>query len=112
MTGIDKATGKALSGLAHLKQSINDILTTPLGSRVMRRDYGSRLFQLIDAPLNSETLVEIYAATAEALLKWEPRFKLHSVKASRVQATGRVEIILTGEYLPEGKSITLEGIIL
>ncbi len=112
MTGIDRNTGKVLSNLAHLKQSITDILTTSIGSRVMRRNYGSRLFQLIDAPLNSETLIELYAATAKALIKWESRFKLKNITANRTKTSGRVELILTGEYLPEGKSITLEGIIL
>ncbi|MCP3965628.1 MAG: phage baseplate protein, partial [Lentisphaerae bacterium] len=76
MTGIDKTTGRYLSGLDHLKQSITDILTTPIGSRVMRREYGSRLPRLVDAPLNSSTLVDLYSATAEALQRWEPRFKL------------------------------------
>ncbi len=112
MIGIDKTTGKALSGLNHLKQSIIDILTTPIGSRVMRREYGSRLPRLVDAPLNSSTLVDLYSATAEALLRWEPRFKLMSVSAATAQSTGKIELNLTGEYLPDGKTITLEGIIL
>jgi len=68
MRGTDAKTGKPLSGVAHLRQSIRDILTTPLGSRVMRRNYGSRLFDLVDNPLNDQTLVEIFAATAEALI--------------------------------------------
>jgi phage baseplate assembly protein W len=58
MRGIDANTGKALSGLAHLRQSVTDILSTPIGSRVMRREYGSQLFRLIDAPLNRSTLAQ------------------------------------------------------
>jgi phage baseplate assembly protein W len=81
MRGTDAKTGKTLSGVAHLRQSIRDILTTPLGSRVMRRDYGSRLFDLVDNPLNDQTLVEIFAATAEALMRWEPRLKVLRVQA-------------------------------
>ena len=83
MRGIDARTGKPLSGLAHLRQSIRDILTTPLGSRIMRRNYGSRLFDLVDNPLNEQTLVEIFAATAEALIQWEPRLKVMRVQARR-----------------------------
>ncbi|MCP3967206.1 MAG: phage baseplate protein [Lentisphaerae bacterium] len=112
MTGIDHTTGRYLSGLDHLKQSINDILTTPIGTRVMRREYGSRLPRLVDAPLNSSTLVDLYSVTAEALQRWEPRFKLASVTTNTANASGNVELILTGEYLPDGKTITLEGIIL
>ncbi len=39
MKGMSAETGKALEGLEHLKQSITDILTTPIGSRIMRREY-------------------------------------------------------------------------
>lgn len=84
MRGTDARTGKPLSGLAHLRQSIRDILTTPLGSRVMRRNYGSRLFDLVDNPLNEQTLVEIFAATAEALIQWEPRIRVTRVQARSV----------------------------
>lgn len=58
-------------GIEHLKQSIIDILTTPNNSRIMRRDYGSRVFELVDKPINRDLTLEIYAATAEALEKWE-----------------------------------------
>lgn len=109
MDGIGAATGKRLGGIDHLRQSIRDILTTPIGSRVMRRDYGSRLFQLIDAPMNRSTLLELYAATAEAIAKWEPRFKLQKVVASSAQP-GAVVLDMTGEYLPDGRVVTLDGI--
>jgi phage baseplate assembly protein W len=73
MRGMDAKTGRELSGLDHLKQSIRDILTTPIGSRVMLREYGSRLFELIDSPINQKTITDIYSAVIESLQKWEPR---------------------------------------
>lgn len=110
MDGINATTGKRLGGIEHLRQSIRDILTTPIGSRVMRREYGSRLFQLIDAPMNRSTLLELYVATAEALDRWEPRIKVESVQAVSAEP-GRVELTLTGTYLPDGKPIILDGIV-
>lgn len=110
MDGINATTGKRLGGLQHLRQSISDILRTPIGSRVMRREYGSRLFQLIDAPMNRSTLLDLYAATGEALDRWEPRFRLESVQAVSA-SPGRIELDLTGEYLPDGQTITLDGIV-
>lgn len=109
MNGIDINTGRQLSGIAHLRQSIRDILTTPIGSRVMRRDYGSRIFQLIDAPTNRSTLMNIYSATIEAIEKWEPRFKVQKVSAASA-APGVIVLDLLGEYLPDGKVIMLDGI--
>lgn len=52
----------------------------------------------------------MYAATAEALHRWEPRLKVLSVSA-RVVATGSVSLDITGEYLPDGERVTLEGIV-
>jgi phage protein D len=58
---MNRHTGSALDELAHLRQSIEDILTTPIGSRVMRRAYGSQLFELIDQPLNDQTRLRAYS---------------------------------------------------
>lgn len=110
MDGINATTGKRLGGLQHLRQSIRDILTTRIGTRVQRREYGSRLPQLIDAPMNRSTLMDVYAATAEALERWEPRFRLELVQAVAAEP-GRLELDLTGEYLPDGQMITLDGIV-
>lgn len=111
MRGINAITGKALSGLDHLRQSVRDILTTPLGSRVMLRDYGSRLFELVDAPVNSSTLMELYAATIEALAKWESeRIDIANVQIQSV-VDGRVTLSLQGVYKENGQPILLDGIV-
>ncbi|WP_353277780.1 GPW/gp25 family protein [Wolbachia endosymbiont (group A) of Agelastica alni] len=110
MRGMSNKTGKELEGLEHLKQSIIDILTTPIGSRIMRREYGSRLLELVDKPINRDFTLEIFSATAEALQKWEKRFKLEKVKITEVKE-GKVNISLDGIYLPNGKNIHFEGII-
>ena len=110
MTGMDNTTGKPLDGLAHLRQSITDILTTPIGSRVMRRDYGSKLFTLIDAPMHPRGILRIYAAVATALEQWEPRLRLTRVRLNDASIDGRLSLTLEGEYLPDGRSVTLEGI--
>lgn len=110
MKGMDVNTGKELEGIEHLKQSIIDILTTPIGSRVMRREYGSRLFELVDRPINRDFTLEIFSATAEALEKWERRFKLEKVKITEVKE-GRVTLNLEGVYLSEGKFININGVV-
>ncbi|WP_341814689.1 MULTISPECIES: GPW/gp25 family protein [unclassified Wolbachia] len=110
MRGMSATSGKELEGLDHLKQSIIDILTTPIGSRIMRRKYGSRLFELVDKPVNRDFTLEIYAATAEALEKWEKRFKLEKVKITEVKE-GKVTIDLEGLYLPSGKNIRFDGVV-
>jgi phage baseplate assembly protein W len=109
MIGTDSTTGKHLTDLDHLRQSIADILNTPVGSRVMRREYGSRLHELQDVPLTSANVVEIYSAVSEALRKWEPRIRLKQVSVASVQ-DGVMEVDLIGYYLHNGTEIVLKGI--
>lgn len=86
MSGMDHVTGAEVGDFEDLRQSINDILTTPLGTRLARRDYGSRLFDLVDAPANAANRVLLFAAVATALLRWEPRISLSRVAVAPVDA--------------------------
>lgn len=96
MRGMDATTGRVIDGDAHLCQSIADILTTPLGTRVMRRDYGSLLPSLIDAPFNGSTRVQLYGAIATALMRWEKRIQLSKVDVVSGEIPGRVVVTLEG----------------
>lgn len=113
MRGMNVHTGKTLAGRDHLLQSIGDILRTPIGTRVMRREYGSRIPALLDAPINPDTILEVYAATAEALDAWEPRFRLDSVRVVQASGEGALELLIRGTELDDnGKSIgALEGVV-
>lgn len=103
-------TGRDSTGLEHLKQSISDILNTPIGSRVMRREYGSRLFELIDAPLNRGTVIDIVAETAEALMRWENRLIVTAVDVTSA-IIGQIVLTVTGKYKLDGKTVQLDGIV-
>ncbi|WP_417262626.1 GPW/gp25 family protein [Celeribacter sp.] len=96
MSGMSRTYGNLMTAEAHLVQSIQDILTTPVGSRVMRPTYGSALPELIDAPMNGETLVDVFAATAEAIDAWEPRYELTRVTVASADR-GAMELQLYGE---------------
>ncbi|QXH50351.1 GPW/gp25 family protein [Pseudomonas fakonensis] len=98
MIGMDRRTGQPLSGIAHLRQSIEDILTTPLGSRRMRPDYGSQLRRYIDLPVNEGWKSAVQAEVARALGRWEPRLALERVKVVAV-LDGQVSLALNGRYL-------------
>lgn len=96
MTGLNKHTGTAVATEAdHIRQSIGDIITTPVGSRVMRRNYGSIIPDLIDQPLNEHTRLRLFAATAAALMRWEPRFKLSNITLG-FDAQGKAIVEVTG----------------
>ncbi len=100
--GMSREGGKQLSGIEHLRQSLREILMTRKGSRVIRRDFGCGIAELIDQPLSQELKLDIAYEVSEALAKWEPRFKLSRVEVSGGGADGRTQFDLTGIYLPLG----------
>lgn len=99
MIGLSATTGGTVAELQHLRQSVAKVLFTPLGSRVMRREFGSLLPELIDQPDNPATRVRLYAAVAGALMRWEPRIRLSAISLHSAQP-GQAEIELQGTYVP------------
>lgn len=89
MNGMDRTTGAPLSDDAHIDQSIPDILTTPLGTRPMRRDYGSLVPELLDRPLHGATTLLLMSAAAMAIARWEPRVTVRKVAIGGDLAAGQ-----------------------
>lgn len=103
--GMDRCSGKPLHGEAHLVQSLKDMLTTPLGSRRMRPEYGSDLPRYVDLPMNKGWISAIQAEIARSISRWEPRINLSSVKVTAA-TEGRIELLIKGTY--EDVPLTLE----
>lgn len=102
---MDRTTGRRIEGMDHLRQSITDILTTPLGTRLQRRDYGSLLPSLIDAPYNAGTRLRCYAAIASAVMRWEPRLRVTRVAMEPGERPGQAIVTLEGEHRPSGRVV-------
>lgn len=105
MIGMDRRTGLPISGVEHLRQSIEDILTTPLGSRLMRPEYGSTIRRFVDLPVSEGWKSAVQAEAARALKRWEPRIELARVQVLSV-LDGRITFRLSGTY--KGDSELLE----
>ncbi|QGW77755.1 phage baseplate protein [Pseudomonas alkylphenolica] len=108
MIGMDRHTGQCVSGLAHLRQSIEDILTTPVGSRRMRPEYGSQLRRYVDLPVNEGWKSAVQAEVARSLGRWEPRLKLERVRVTAVVG-GQITLQLTGQYLGDSAIIEVKA---
>lgn len=100
--GIDRVTGQVLTGWAHCAQSIGIILTTAIGSLIMARDFGSNVPSLIDAPGSARVVLALMSATAQALAKDEPGFKLKKVQILSLDGSGLAEFVLAGVFYPNG----------
>lgn len=92
--GLDRDDARAIDGIDHLRQSIIDILTTYPGERIMRPEYGSRLRDLIDRPVNAQWLADLYFNVAQAITRWEPRVRVLRVAAA-MPSSGHVTVDLT-----------------
>lgn len=88
MAGMARTTGASLDGLDHIRQSVADILSTPMGTRVGRRDYGSLVPELVDQPMTPANILRLYAATAVAITRWEDRLRLRRVGLSVGPSSG------------------------
>ncbi|ACH74719.1 TPA_asm: baseplate assembly protein [Salmonella enterica subsp. enterica serovar Enteritidis] len=94
--GMSQSNGKAITDTDHLRQSVRDILLTPQGSRIARREYGSLLSTLIDRPQNPALRLQIMSAVYVALSRWEPRLTLDSITISS-NFDGSMVVELTGQ---------------
>lgn len=97
MAGMSRSTGATLDGLDHIRQSVADILGTPIGSRVGRRDYGSLLPELIDQPFTPAHILRLYAATAVALSRHETRLRLRRVQITAGETPGAATLTLDAD---------------
>lgn len=104
MSGIDALSGDTLDELADIRQSISTIISTPVGSRVMRREFGSHVFDLTDAPGSPVGIMQMIAAMADGIARWERRVTLKSAHVA-VELTG--ETILSTTCAVNGTELTI-----
>lgn len=87
---IDPATGGVAvqeDETEKLKENIIHILLTGVGERVMRRDYGGGMRQLVHDPNNEALRAVVQHQIARTIGRWEPRVLLQSVTVSQEDGT-------------------------
>lgn len=94
--GVDGRGGIALStDTTDIDQAIITILSTGIGQRAMRPDFGCRIHDLAFAPINAQTLGLVQRYVEEAIGWWEPRIDLIEVEVttdSSMRAVGKLII--------------------
>jgi hypothetical protein len=100
-----------------IRQSLQIILGTDRGERVMRPDFGAGLRSFVFGPINTTTLQRVQARVQDALVKWEARIDVVQVKVTldvnqrstllidityRVRATNTLTNLVYPFYLQEG----------
>lgn len=105
MAGIDRRTGKVIDNLQSALQGIEVTFSTRLGDRMMRREFGAGLIELIGRLVSAHLLMAFQQLIVTAIDLWEPRFHVR-----RILFEGSAEQIRLGtarfgievEYRPRG----------
>ena len=102
-----------------VRQSILIILGTNPGERVMRPDFGAGLNAFLFEPISFTTMQRVKQRVEEALIDWEPRIDVETVRVSndrsepgklminidyRVRATNTRANLVYPFYLEEGST--------
>jgi uncharacterized protein len=79
---VDHTGSIAMSdGPADLDRSMRLILMTAPGERLMRPQFGCRIWELLFEPVTANLLGRIAQAVRDALAQWEPRIVVDDVQA-------------------------------
>ena len=116
MKGMDPQTGEMVEGEVQLQCDLNAIFSTPIGSRVMRRDYGAALIQFVDAPINQYTISKIQSSIASTLMSYMTQFHLKEISVTlpdlqfRNATPDSISIVINGIYLGKTKTLKLNNL--
>lgn len=78
--GTDHKGDIALSkGQLSIEDSIEIIISTAKGERVMRPEFGCDIHDHVFDSINEATIVLVESAVEEALIKWEPRIDIGDI---------------------------------
>lgn len=69
------------SGIEEIEGAMRMILLTAPGERVMRPEFGCRVWDYLFEPMNPTTFGLVEAAVREAIERWEPRVTVEAVHA-------------------------------
>jgi phage baseplate assembly protein W len=115
----DPATGRVAS-VEHeedIRQSIQIILGTGRGERVMRPDFGCGIHELVFETMDSTTLQRVRSVVDQALTRYEPRIEIIGIRVDpetetmgqmlieleyRVRLTNQVDNLVYPFYFREG----------
>ncbi len=90
-----------MAGISTIAESIVRILKTPLGSRVMRPNYGSRLYELRDRKFDDKFKTLATKYIFEAIKINEPRVKVSSVEFKIEPINGKISFLIILENSEE-----------
>ena len=90
-----------IHGMELVRQSIEIILETEPGERIMLPEFGCGLRRYLMAPNTTSVRASIQADVTQALTLWEPRIRLTDVTVSPSESDSQVWIDISFVRLPD-----------
>lgn len=106
--GVDRNTGRVITGWKHVYQSITVIFLTRFHERVLRRWVGSFVPHILGENAVERTITRFYWAIAASLDLWEPNFSIKRIRVAN-RADGR-ELTSSDELRQGSLQTSNEGI--
>lgn len=103
---MSRSDGTTLTEIEHIHQSLEDISTTPIGSRLMRREYGTLLVNLIDQPISESLYLKVYSTLYSAYVRWEDRIEISHINVANV-SNGQLVLDVAGIIKRSGSAINM-----
>ncbi|MCF1502908.1 GPW/gp25 family protein [Afifella sp. H1R] len=116
MAGIDRRTGQVIDNLTSAYQGVEVTLSTRLGSRIMRREFGGGVAELLGRAMTPALFEAFRQLIGTAIDLWEPRFRVRKISLSgsveQIRA-GRAGMIFEVDYRPRGHlgDFTVERVV-
>jgi phage baseplate assembly protein W len=101
--GLDRVTLQPLVGWPHCQQSVQMILKTAVGARVMRLEFGSKQISGIGRNLVPPVVLDLYVDAVTAVHRQETEYRIRSIQLVSVSRTGSLALRTRGLYYPEGR---------
>jgi len=99
----DAGTVEMVSGVTDIEQSLNILLSTSLGERVMQPNYGCALQPYLFEPLNASLIGYLKDRVTNSILFYEPRINVINVEVTAADSTdiwsGKFRITVTYDII-------------
>lgn len=105
MADISRYTGKVIDNLESAFQGVEIILSTRIGSRVMRREFGAGALELLGRAITPSLFAAWQQLVGTAIDLWEPRFRVRRVKpkgSAEELRLGHAGLSIEVDYRPRG----------
>ena len=101
----ETGTVSLISDVEDINSSLNILLSTSVGERILQPMYGCNLNELLFEPVTLSMLTRMETLIKDAIIYYEPRIKLIDIELENYENEGK--ILITVNYMIKGTNSRL-----